>query len=257
MQEAARAILNEYFTYGDFRSKEQEQCITELMSGNDVLALLPTSAGKSLCYQIPALYFEGLTIVVTPLQALMHDQVERLAPRDGDLGSANLKKRIPAEYIDSTRTDKEEILANTAEKKYKLLYVSPEQLMHPAFLRAVRNVSVDLVAVDEAHCLSMWGYDFRPAYLDVLRFLRQLPKRPVVGAFTATASRAVKEDIIRLLKLDLGAKEVRRGLIEGDFEERICTSQSGTFGGGAASGPCSCSMLRSMIRGRGSSTALP
>lgn len=210
---AAEAKLHEYFIYEGFKSEEQKTCILELMSGRDVLALLPTSAGKSLCYQIPALYFPGLTIVVTPLQALMHDQVDRLGPTD-----RGLKKPVSAEYIDSTRADQTQILRSVSEGKYQLLYVAPERLMHPAFLQAVKKRSVDFIAVDEAHCLSMWGYDFRPAYLDLLRFIRRLPKRPVIGAFTATATQAVKADIIRLLQMDLGGKEPCRGLVEGSFE---------------------------------------
>lgn len=218
--EAAEATLHEYFTYPGFKSGEQKRCILELMSGRDVLALLPTSAGKSLCYQIPALYFPGLTIVVTPLQALMHDQVGRLGPADMGRG---LRKPVPAEYIDSTRADREQIMRSAAEGKYRLLYVAPERLMHPAFLRIAEKRSIDFIAVDEAHCLSMWGYDFRPAYLDILRFIRRLPKRPIIGAFTATATQAVKDDIVRLLQMDLGPGEPFRGLVEGGFERANLT----------------------------------
>lgn len=210
----AEAILQEYFVFPGFKSEEQRTCITELMSGHDVLALLPTSAGKSLCYQIPALYFQGLTIVVTPLQALMRDQVERLTSTEG----TGLRKPVPAGYIDSTQKFRSKILIDAAEGKYKLLYVSPERLQDPVFLRFAQKVPIDLIAVDEAHCISMWGYDFRPAYLDILRFVRTLPRRPVIGAFTATATQAVKEDIIRLLSLHLVREgEVCRGLIEGGF----------------------------------------
>lgn len=203
----AESILHEYYTYENF-TPNQEQCITALMSGRDAIALLPTGAGKSLCYQIPALYFEGLTIVVTPLLSLMHDQVAQATFASKEQG---IRKKIPSAYIGSTQPKKNQILIDSARGKYKLLYVAPERLADPVFLRFTEKVQIDFIAVDEAHCISMCGYDFRPAYLDIIKFIRRLPKRPVTGAFTATATPAVTDDIVRLLKMSPKSEWIRGG----------------------------------------------
>ena len=206
----AQKILWEYFTYKEFKP-EQKACITELMAGRDVLAMLPTGFGKSLCFQIPALYFKGLTIVVTPLVSLMQDQVAQITrPED----NPSLKKIIAATYLGSMQKNKDQILIDCARGKYKILYVAPERLKDPVFLRFTEKVDIDFMAVDEAHCISMWGYDFRPAYLEILRFVGNLKRRPVMGAFTATATRAVREDIERLLGLEIE----KQGLVRGGFQ---------------------------------------
>ena len=197
---SAEKILNEYFHYGSLK-EEQKACITGIMAGRDVVALLPTGAGKSLCFQIPALYFEGLTIVVSPLMSLMHDQVRQLT--DEESADNNLKKPIPAAYIDSSmeKNKRNHILAEASRGKYKLLYVSPERLQNPDFIYFTGKVDIDLIAIDEAHCISLWGYDFRKEYLEIIKFVRLLKKRPVIAAFTATATHGVRGDIEHLLHL--------------------------------------------------------
>lgn len=197
--QVAQEKLCEYFSYEKFTSA-QEACIVDILSGRDVIALLPTGAGKTLCYQIPALCFEKLTIVVTPLVSLMHDQVAQMTIKAKEHG---LKRQISSAYIDSSLRNAKQVLIDAAEGRYKLLYVTPERLKDPVFLRFTKKVDIDFLAVDEAHCISMWGYDFRPAYLEIIKFIRCLGKRPVIGAFTATATRSVRDDIIRLLKLNI------------------------------------------------------
>lgn len=211
--QTAREKLHEYFTCENFTSC-QEACITRLLSGQDTVALLPTGAGKTLCYQIPALCFEGLTLVVTPLVSLMHDQVAQMTTKAKEHG---LKKQIPSVYIASTQSSTKQILIDSAGGKYKLLYVTPERLKDPVFLRFTKKANIDFLAIDEAHCISMWGYDFRAAYLEIVRFIRCLDKRPVIGAFTATATQSVQDDIIRLLKLNTGE------LVKGGFKRENLT----------------------------------
>lgn len=213
--QTARTKLQKYFKYSDF-TEEQERCIKNILSGKDVLVLMPTGAGKSLCYQIPALCFQGLTIVVTPLLSLMQDQVERMTLLEEERG---LKQT--ANFLGSIQKSNRQVLIRAARGQYKLLYVSPERLENPVFLRFIKKVKIDFVAIDEAHCISMWGYDFRPRYLNIIRFIRRLKKRPVIGAFTATATHAITEDIIRLLRLDLK----KDGLIKGGFRrDNLCFS---------------------------------
>ena len=185
------SILTKYFGHGQFRPGQQT-LIDGLLSGRDVLGVMPTGAGKSVCYQIPAMLIPGVTLVVSPLISLMKDQVTALN-----------QAGIPAAYINSSLTDQEysETFQRAERGEFKLLYVAPERLDTMDFLELAQRVEIPLVAVDEAHCVSQWGQDFRPSYLQIPAFLRQLKKRPVVGAFTATATSTVKHDIVRLLDL--------------------------------------------------------
>lgn len=186
------AVLKEYFGHTDFR-KGQEKIVDCLLSGRDALCIMPTGAGKSICYQIPALVFDGVTLVISPLISLMKDQVTSL-----------VQSGISAAYINSSlsQSQYQRVLENTAAGKYKIIYVAPERLMVPEFLRLCKNLKISMVAVDEAHCVSQWGQDFRPSYLKIVEFIESLPYRPVVGAFTATATKEVKDDIVKILKLN-------------------------------------------------------
>ena len=184
-------ILKDYFGHESFRSG-QEPLVDALLSGRDALGVMPTGAGKSVCYQLPALMLSGITLVISPLISLMKDQV------------ASLKASgISAAYINSTLTAEEysDTLSMAWQGVYKILYVAPERLLVPGFLRLAQAAEISLVAVDEAHCVSQWGQDFRPSYLSIAQFIDMLPARPTVGAFTATATETVKADIIKLLKL--------------------------------------------------------
>lgn len=193
-----KMVLQKYFGYSDFRPG-QKKLIDSMTSGRDVLAIMPTGGGKSLCYQIPALMLKGVTLVISPLISLMHDQVTALT-------SAG----IPAAYLNSSLTLNQYRLAlsRAAAGKYKIIYVAPERLMTPAFQDLCRKIPIAMVAVDEAHCISSWGQNFRPAYLEIPEFLKTLPHRPVVGAFTATATARVREDILNLLKLNQPLVEI-------------------------------------------------
>jgi len=183
--------LYKYFGHKEFRLA-QETLIDTLLSGRDVLGVMPTGAGKSVCFQVPALIFPNVTIVVSPLISLMKDQVAQL--RAGD---------IPAAFINSSLTTEQYrlVLQRTRDGLYKIIYVAPERLGTEDFLKFAMQTPISLVAVDEAHCVSQWGQDFRPSYLKIAEFINRLPSRPVVGAFTATATHDVKSDIIRLLGL--------------------------------------------------------
>ena len=183
--------LKEYFGHTAFRPA-QERLIDAQLQGRDVLGVMPTGAGKSVCYQIPALLLNGVTLVVSPLISLMKDQVAQL--RRGS---------IPAAFINSSLTAEQyrEVLRRVGEGRYKIIYVAPERLETADFLRFATETPISLVAVDEAHCVSQWGQDFRPSYLKIARFVEKLRVRPVVAAFTATATSDVKSDIIRLLGL--------------------------------------------------------
>ena len=178
-------ILKQYFGYDQFRPA-QEEIIDQIVQGRDVSAIMPTSAGKSLCYQIPALMLSGITIVVSPLISLMQDQV-----------SALLEMGIPALLINSSLSaeDYRAAIWRLHQGDVKLLYVAPERLLNDYFIQTLQQLPVSLVAVDEAHCISQWGNDFRPAYQSISTFLDYLPNRPVVAAFTATATPRVRKDI--------------------------------------------------------------
>lgn len=185
------SVLKEYFGHDSFR-KGQDRITDSLLGGRDVLGIMPTGAGKSICYQVPALMFDGITIVVSPLISLMKDQV-----------SALVQSGVAAAYINSSLTHAQylKVLQNTESGKYKIIYVAPERLCAPAFLGICRNLNISMVAVDEAHCVSQWGQDFRPSYLKIPDFIDALDSRPVVGAFTATATGAVRDNIKTLLRL--------------------------------------------------------
>jgi len=187
----ALKILQNIFGYPSFRGG-QAKVISNLLNLKDTLAIMPTGAGKSLCYQIPAQIFTGITIVISPLIALMKDQVDAL-----------WEYGIPVTYINSSLRKKElnERLQGIAGGRYKLIYVAPERLETDGFSQILSGVEVDFIAVDEAHCVSQWGHDFRPSYRRIAAFIKSLPKRPLVGAFTATATREIKDDIIKLLEL--------------------------------------------------------
>lgn len=186
------AVLKEFFGYSSFRNG-QEDIIDNILSGHDVLGVMPTGAGKSLCYQVPALMLSGVTIVISPLISLMKDQVQALS-----------QNNISAAFINSTLSYREvnNVFNSAVLGKYKIIYVAPERLGVPEFLELMDKIDVSMVAVDEAHCVSQWGQDFRPSYLEVCEFIRRFKRRPVVSAFTATATAEVKEDIVRLLKLN-------------------------------------------------------
>lgn len=183
--------LKQYFGHSEFRFG-QENLIDALLAGRDVLGVMPTGAGKSICYQLPALLLPGVTIVISPLISLMKDQVASLT-----------QSGIPAAYLNSTLSQEQhrEVFRRARRGAYKLIYVAPERLAVPDFLRFAQETEVSLLAVDEAHCVSQWGQDFRPSYLKIAEFLQSLRCRPPVGAFTATATEQVKEDIRQLLLL--------------------------------------------------------
>lgn len=183
--------LKTYFGYDAFRGG-QEAAIDALMSGRDALAVMPTGAGKSVCYQIPALLLPGITLVISPLVSLMGDQVTAL-----------VQMGVPAAYLNSTLTFRQYLLALDRAKagRYKIIYVAPERLETEGFQAFAQAADISLVAVDEAHCISQWGQDFRPSYRNIPAFVSSLPHRPAVGAFTATATPDVRADILRLLEL--------------------------------------------------------
>lgn len=189
--EAARRALEQYFGYSSFRGG-QEELIDAQLAGRDVFGVMPTGGGKSLCYQIPALLCEGVTLVVSPLISLMKDQVAALT-----------RAGIRAAYINSSLRYEQlrAVYQNLAAGKYKIVYVAPERLLTEGFLQLARRLDISLLAVDEAHCISQWGQDFRPSYLKIVEFLAQLERRPVVSAFTATATPTVREDVERILGL--------------------------------------------------------
>ena len=187
----AAEILKTYFGYDSFRNG-QEEIVRSILSGKDALAIMPTGAGKSICYQVPALMLSGITIVVSPLISLMQDQVKAL----NEAG-------IHAAFINSSLTEAQitKAMRLAAEGRYKIIYVAPERLESALFMQFARNGKISMVTVDEAHCISQWGQDFRPSYLKIVAFIDSLPERPVVSAFTATATREVKTDIECTLKL--------------------------------------------------------
>ncbi len=188
---AARQALEEHFGYASFRPG-QEEVVDAVLSGRDALAVMPTGAGKSVCYQVPGIVLEGLTLVVSPLVSLMGDQVRSL-----------LEAGVRGAYLNSTLTPGQQatVLKRALDGAYEIMYVAPERLSDGRFLEFARAACIPLVAVDEAHCVSQWGQDFRPSYLTIGDFIAQLPTRPVVAAFTATATDRVRRDIVRILGL--------------------------------------------------------
>ncbi len=185
-------VLQKYYGYHSFR-EGQEVLIDHILEGKDVLGIMPTGAGKSVCYQVPALLLPGITLVISPLISLMKDQVQSLN-----------QAGVHAAYINSSLNENQiaKALTLAGQGQYKIIYVAPERLETERFLHFAKSVDISMVAVDEAHCISQWGQDFRPSYLNIVQFVRQLPKRPILSAFTATATGEVKDDIICVLGLD-------------------------------------------------------
>ncbi len=185
-------VLRKYFGYPDFR-EGQEILIDSILSGQDVLGIMPTGAGKSICYQVPALLLSGITLVISPLISLMKDQVQALN-----------QAGIHAAYINSSLSESQisKALRLASAGQYKMIYVAPERLETYEFLQFALRAEIAMVTVDEAHCISQWGQDFRPSYLKIVQFIRQLWKRPVLSAFTATATEKVKDDIVCVLGLN-------------------------------------------------------
>ena len=186
------SVLKDYFGHDSFRDG-QEQIVDALLDGRDALCIMPTGAGKSMCYQIPALLFDGVTIVVSPLISLMKDQVGSL-----------VQSGVPAAYINSSLSYPQflRVLSNVEHGKYKIIYVAPERLLTDGILDTCKKIKISMVAVDEAHCVSQWGQDFRPSYLKIISFVESRANRPIIGAFTATATNDVKEDIKKILRLE-------------------------------------------------------
>lgn len=188
----AKKLLKEYFGYDSFRTG-QEEIINHILLKEDCLAIMPTGAGKSICYQIPAVLFLGVTIVISPLISLMKDQVDAL----NEIG-------ISATYINSSLSERDYIqtIENIYHNIYKIIYVAPERFLSETFINMLNMLNVSMIAVDEAHCVSQWGHDFRPSYCEIAPIISKLKERPVVACFTATATQVVKDDIINLLKLN-------------------------------------------------------
>ena len=184
--------LKQYFGYDILRTG-QEELINGILSGHDVLGIMPTGAGKSLCYQLPALMLKGITLVISPLISLMSDQVKALN-----------QAGVHAAYINSSLTENQirMALSYASQGRYKIIYVAPERLNTPRFLDFACNADISMLTVDEAHCISQWGQDFRPSYLEIAGFLTRLPRQPIVSAFTATATERVKNDIVVSLGLN-------------------------------------------------------
>ncbi|OIJ15760.1 ATP-dependent DNA helicase RecQ [Anaerobacillus arseniciselenatis] len=185
-------VLKKYFGYSSFR-KNQHELISTILEGNDTVCIMPTGGGKSICYQVPAMIFKGITIVISPLISLMKDQVDTLN-----------NSGIPAVYLNSTvsQRDQERISAGLKQGAYKLVYVAPERLESSSFIHFLQQLPIDFIAVDEAHCISQWGHDFRPSYAKIGQLIQQFSPRPVVAALTATATKQVAEDIEVGLKLN-------------------------------------------------------
>lgn len=192
MLKTAKTLLQNYFGYSSFR-KGQENAVQSVLEGKNTVCIMPTGGGKSICYQIPALVLEGTTIVISPLISLMKDQVDTL-----------LQVGIPATYINSSISvlEANERMREAIQGKYKLLYIAPERLESRDFSEQMKQLDIPLLAVDEAHCISQWGHDFRPSYLHIQKIINQLPQKPVVMALTATATPQVRTDICRSLHIE-------------------------------------------------------
>jgi ATP-dependent DNA helicase RecQ len=186
------SLLKQYFGYTSFRPGQHE-VIQTLLEGRDCLAIMPTGAGKSICFQLPALMMPGVTLVISPLISLMKDQVDSL-----------VNQEIPATYINSQCTFEEAKARFAAIRagRVKLVYISPERLENEFFTSFMQSLPISMFIIDEAHCVSQWGHDFRPSYCAIKDWIAALPRRPVVGAFTATATEKVKEDMMTLLGLE-------------------------------------------------------
>ena len=184
-------VLRRVYGYDSFR-EGQSEVIDAILAGRDTLAILPTGAGKSVCYQIPAQMLSGVALVISPLISLMKDQVEALT-----------QAGVPAAYLNSSLTERQfdAALRKLAQGEYRIVYVAPERLMTQRFLNVVGKLEISMVAVDEAHCISQWGQDFRPSYLEIPDFIEKLNTRPRVCAFTATATERVRQDVVRLLRM--------------------------------------------------------
>ena len=186
------ALLKQHFGYDAFRGG-QEELITAILAGQDAMGVMPTGAGKSICYQVAGLMMPGIALVISPLISLMRDQVQALKAHG-----------ITAAFINSSLTDRQIVraLQNARLGEYKIIYIAPERLLTQSMAELAQDVQISLVAVDEAHCISQWGNDFRPAYLDIPKFIEALPRRPVLAAFTATATERVRGDIEKILGLN-------------------------------------------------------
>lgn len=191
-------LLYRIFGYNSFRPG-QEKLIDAVLSGRDVFGIMPTGGGKSICYQIPALMLPGITLVVSPLISLMQDQVAALKAAG-----------VPAAYINSTLSGPQvqAVYRNLLAGRYKIVYVSPERLDYAGFGNVAQRLCISFLAVDEAHCISQWGQDFRPSYLRIVNFIDNLPERPIVGAYTATATDQVRRDVEQILKLNQPVRAV-------------------------------------------------
>ncbi len=191
MLEEAQQLLQTYFGYSSFRHG-QEQAIQSVLTGENTICVMPTGGGKSICYQIPALALNGTTIVISPLISLMKDQVDTL-----------VQAGIPAAFINSSLSFHEanERIQQAIQGNYKLLYIAPERLEAQGFIEDLKKMDIPLVAVDEAHCISQWGHDFRPSYRHIQKLVVSLPQKPTVMALTATATPIVREDICHSLEI--------------------------------------------------------
>jgi len=187
-----QAVLKQYFGHDSFRGG-QETLISDILSGKDVVGIMPTGAGKSVCFQVPALIMDGVTLIISPLISLMKDQVNTL-----------VQAGVSAAYINSTLSDTQigKALQNARNNVYKLIYVAPERLLTDSFMSFAKSVHISMVTIDEAHCISQWGHDFRPSYTKIYEFISNLQHRPIVSAFTATATPKVREDIVNSLQLN-------------------------------------------------------
>lgn len=192
MSQEKYRVLKQVFGYDAFRPG-QETLVDSLLSGRDAMGIMPTGAGKSICFQVPGILLPGISLVISPLISLMRDQVNALV-QAGVRGAFLNSSLTPGQY--------RKALYNARQGMYKIIYVAPERLLTPEFLDFAQSVEISMVCVDEAHCVSQWGQDFRPGYLRIRQFLQQLPRRPVVGAFTATATAQVRRDILSLLGLE-------------------------------------------------------
>ena len=225
-------LLQRIFGYSQFRPG-QEALIDGVLSGRDVFGIMPTGGGKSMCYQLPALLLPGVTIVVSPLISLMRDQVMALKAAG-----------VSAAYINSTLSypQMQAVYRNLLAGQYKIAYVAPERLDTPSFVSLAEKLNISFLAVDEAHCISQWGQDFRPSYLRIVQFIQSLPRRPVIGAFTATATQQVREDVERILGLNDPVRaitgfdrpnlyfEVRRPELKDRELQRLLTERPGKSG---------------------------